>query len=76
MSTIQIDFEALKSEGWSEQEATNAELIVGFVQRLMNDHEFDRAALEAAVPFVEWHRRPAEFGERCPDFLAEAGLAR
>ena len=41
MGQPKIDFNSLKRENWSEQETKNAELVVDFVQHLMNDHDFD-----------------------------------
>ena len=39
--TININFQALQKESWSEQELKNAKLITDFVQSIMNDHNFD-----------------------------------
>ncbi len=36
-----IDLETLKRGHWSTEEAGNVELIADFVQKLMNDHDFD-----------------------------------
>ena len=41
MEKLKIDFNSLKRENWSEQESKNAELVLDFVQHLMNDHDFD-----------------------------------
>ena len=41
MGQLKIDFNTLKRDNWSEQETKNAELVVDFVQHLMNDHDFD-----------------------------------
>lgn len=41
MDVIKIDFDSLKKDSWSEQELENAELIVDFVQHIMNHHDFD-----------------------------------
>lgn len=40
-NVIQIDFDALKNDHWSEQDTSNARLVVDLVQHLMNDHDFD-----------------------------------
>lgn len=40
MEVIQISFEALKRETWSAQESENVKLIIEFMQKLMNDHDF------------------------------------
>ena len=36
-----IDFEKLKKSNWTNQENRHAELIVDFVQNLMNNHNFE-----------------------------------
>lgn len=41
MSTIKIDLDSLKKSNWSKQEFENAELMVDFIQHLMNDHDFN-----------------------------------
>ena len=41
MSTIKIDLEKLKKEHWNEEQNKNAEVVVDFLQHLMNDHDFD-----------------------------------
>ena len=41
METIKIDINKLKRDNWSVNELQNAELVVDFVQHLMNDHDFD-----------------------------------
>ena len=41
MKTAQIEIDKLKRNNWSDQELKNAELVVDFVQHLMNDHDFD-----------------------------------
>ena len=41
MDTLEINFESLKKENWSNAELKNAELITEFVQHLMNNHDFD-----------------------------------
>ena len=41
MDKIQIEFDLLKKDNWSDQEIENVKLIVDFVQHLMNDHDFD-----------------------------------
>ena len=41
MAKLKIDFNSLKRDNWSVQETKNAELVVEFVQHLMNDHDFD-----------------------------------
>ena len=41
METLKIDLDQLKRDNWSEQELQNVELVVDFVQHLMNDHDFE-----------------------------------
>jgi predicted SnoaL-like aldol condensation-catalyzing enzyme len=41
MDTIKINLQDLKKDSWSEVELENAELVVDFVQHLMNNHDFD-----------------------------------
>jgi len=41
METIKIDLESLKKDSWSEKEVENAEVVIDFVQNIMNDHNFD-----------------------------------
>ncbi|WP_461535185.1 nuclear transport factor 2 family protein [Spongorhabdus nitratireducens] len=36
-----IDLQSLQKPGWTQQELANATLITDFVQKLMNDHNFD-----------------------------------
>lgn len=37
----QLDFSKLEKASWNEQEQANVALIAEFVQKLMNDHDFD-----------------------------------
>lgn len=41
MAKPKIDFNALKSTNWSEQETENAALVIDFFQHLMNEHDFE-----------------------------------
>jgi len=41
MSIINIDLEKLKKDSWSEEEYQNAELVIDFVQNIMNNHNFN-----------------------------------
>ena len=41
MATLRIDVESLKKDHWTNEESDNVLLISDFVQKLMNDHEFD-----------------------------------
>ena len=38
---LRIDLNQFKRDHWTDQEHANAELVVDFVQHLMNDHDFD-----------------------------------
>lgn len=40
MSTITINFDNLKKDSWSDKETSNVNLIIEFVQLLMNNHDF------------------------------------
>ncbi|MEM9478748.1 MAG: nuclear transport factor 2 family protein [Verrucomicrobiota bacterium] len=39
--TPQVNLAELRNPQWTPEEAANVELIAGFVQNLMNDHDFD-----------------------------------
>lgn len=41
MATIKIQFDNLKKDNWSEKEVDNVKLMISFVQKLMNDHDFE-----------------------------------
>ncbi len=41
MNTQQIDLNNFKKESWTDEELQNAELVVDFVQNIMNNHNFD-----------------------------------
>lgn len=41
MDTLQIKFDSLKKENWSEQEEKNVKLVIDFISHLMNKHDFD-----------------------------------
>lgn len=41
MDTLQVNYDGLKKDTWSEQEIQNVKLVVDFIQHLMNDHDFD-----------------------------------
>lgn len=38
---LTIPFESLKQDHWTDQETTNAAIVVDFFQHLMNAHDFD-----------------------------------
>jgi len=39
--TLQINFDQLKKQNWTERETKNALLLTDFVQQLMNNHDFE-----------------------------------
>lgn len=41
MEAIKIDLEKFKKDHWTAQECRNVELVVDFVQNIMNNHDFD-----------------------------------
>ena len=41
MAGIKIDFDALKKEHWTAEDTKKANLVVDFIQHLMNDHDFE-----------------------------------
>ncbi|MGB0525935.1 MAG: nuclear transport factor 2 family protein [Flammeovirgaceae bacterium] len=41
MDTLQINYDTLKKDSWSEKEVKNVKLIIDFMQNLMNNHHFD-----------------------------------
>jgi predicted SnoaL-like aldol condensation-catalyzing enzyme len=57
METIQIEFNKLKKDSWSEQEQNNVKLLVGFVQELMNNHNFDKVLSEYGNQHYRQHNR-------------------
>ncbi len=57
MDTIEIGFEALGKDHWSEHETRNVRLVIGFVQKLMNDHDFDAVLREFGNPHYRQHNR-------------------
>lgn len=57
MDTMEIDFETLRRDNWSEHEVRNVKLVIGFVQRLMNDHAFDKVLEEFDNPHYRQHNR-------------------
>jgi len=57
MDVIRIPFDKLKKSNWSEQEVRNAELVVDFVQHLMNNHDFDYVNNKFGVNRYVQHNR-------------------
>ncbi len=41
METLKVDLEKLKKSHWTPEELENVELIADFVQKLMNNHDFE-----------------------------------
>jgi len=41
MDTLKINFEELKRDTWTKEETNNAEVVVDFIQNIMNNHDFD-----------------------------------
>lgn len=80
MEGLKIDLNRLKKNNWTAQEEKNAELVVDFVQNLMNNHDFDyvmdkfgkgsytqhnRGMLDGLKGVVEF---VSNFVKRFPDF--------
>ncbi len=57
MDTLQIEFEKFKKEHWTDQEISNIKLVIGFVQTLMNDHDFDKVLKKYGNPYYKQHNR-------------------
>ncbi len=80
MEPLKINFDALKKDNWSEKELENVELMVDFVQNLMNNHDFDYIMKKYGdTPYVQHNRNIPEgingivgflkqFSERFPEF--------
>ena len=41
MATNRIDFDQLKRPHWNPEQTENARTVLDFVQKIMNDHDFD-----------------------------------
>ena len=57
MDTIQIKFDVLKKDNWSEQEIENVKLVIDFIQNLMNNHDFDYVARKFGNQVYTQHNR-------------------
>lgn len=57
MDIIQINFDRLKKDNWSTQETKNAQLLVDFIQQLMNNHNFDSVLQNFGNPYYKQHNR-------------------
>ena len=61
MAKPKIDFNALKRDNWSEQETQNAALVINFIQRLINDHDFDYILKKFDKgPYIQHNRSMAD----------------
>ena len=54
---MEVDYESLRRDSWTEKEDENVRLVVGFVQRLMNEHDFDGVLEEFGNPHYRQHNR-------------------
>lgn len=41
MDIIKLNLDRLKKPNWTAEETKNAEVVLDFIQHLMNDHDFD-----------------------------------
>lgn len=57
MNTIQLKFDALKKDNWSDQEVKNIKLVIDFIQNLMNNHDFDYVAEKFGNQVYTQHNR-------------------
>lgn len=57
MNTIKISFDKLKKDSWSEGEIKNVQLVIDFVQELMNNHNFDIVLKKFGNPYYRQHNR-------------------
>lgn len=57
MDIIQINFESLKKDSWSDQEVKNVKLVIDFIQNLMNNHDFDTVAEKFGNDVYVQHNR-------------------
>lgn len=57
MATLQINFDSLKKESWSEKEVKNVTMMIDFVQHLMNNHDFDYVSEKFSNQVYTQHNR-------------------
>ena len=57
MRALEVNLDALKKTHWTLHELANAEIISDFVQKLMNDHDFDYILEEYANASYLQHNR-------------------
>ncbi len=80
MDTIQINYDALAKDSWSDQEQKNVRLLIAFVQELMNNHNFDHVGKTFGNSHYRQHNRGiadgmdnlikyvADFAKRYPEY--------
>ncbi len=80
MEIIAIDFNKLKKDSWTDQEADNVRLVIDFVQALMNNHNFEAVLDQFGNPHYTQHNRSIadgmealvnyvkDFTKRFPDY--------
>ncbi|PWJ42639.1 nuclear transport factor 2 family protein [Sediminitomix flava] len=57
MDTPKIDFDKLRKDSWSTTETQNVQLVIDFMQKLMNNHEFDHVLKEFGNSYYTQHNR-------------------
>ncbi|QBF81670.1 polyketide cyclase [Shewanella maritima] len=61
MSAPQINAEDFEQAHWSDKDKANANAVIGFIQQLMNEHDFDSlAARYADKPYKQHNRTMAD----------------
>ncbi|MEM6793885.1 MAG: nuclear transport factor 2 family protein [Acidobacteriota bacterium] len=72
MGAFQIDFRALQRSHWTADESANVEIISDFVQKVMNDHDFDRVLEKYSNgSYVQHNRNIADGIEGLVDLLKD-----
>ncbi|MCI4669190.1 MAG: ester cyclase [Bacteroidia bacterium] len=57
MEVNKIEINKLKKASWSEQDVAKAEFVIAFVQKIMNDHDFDYIREKYAEHRYKQHNR-------------------
>ena len=57
MGTIQNNFDALQKSSWTQQESENALLALSFIQKLMNEHQFEEVQKTFGNDLYTQHNR-------------------
>ncbi len=57
MNSMQINYKSFEKPHWSDLEKENVKLLIGFVQALMNDHDFDKVRSDYNNSFYKQHNR-------------------